>query len=269
VAIHFEKQGHKAIITIDRPERRNSLDLEHFGHLANAWIRYRDDDELWTAIITGVDDVFCVGADLKSFVPMVTDQVEELASGESILGGDEFPDNAPLIAVLRDFTLYKPVIAAINGTCAAGGIEMLHSIDIRIASESARFCLAEARRGLFPGGGSTVHLPRHISYCHAMEMLLTADWIGAPQAYDFGMLNRVVPRDQVMESALEFADKIEKNGPCAIRAIKESVTRSLRMNLEDALGQELLYAAKVFATEDAMEGPRAFAEKRQPVWKGR
>jgi enoyl-CoA hydratase len=269
LAIHFEKQGHTAIITIDRPERRNSLDLEHFGHLANAWIRYRDDDELWTAIVTGVDELFCVGADLKSFVPMVTEKVEELASGESVLGGGDFPDNAPLIAVLRDFELYKPVIAAINGTCAAGGIEMLHGIDIRVASEKARFCIAEARRGLFPGGGTTVHLPRHISYCHAMEMLLTADWIDARQAYEFAMLNRVVPHDQVMECALEFARKIEQNGPCAIRAIKQSVTRSLGMDLKSALGEELMYAAKVFATEDAREGPMAFAQKRPPQWKGR
>jgi enoyl-CoA hydratase len=102
-----------------------------------------------------------------------------------------------------------------------------------------------------------------------MEMLLTADWIDAQQAYEFGMLNRVVPHDQVMECALEFANKIEKNGPCAIRAIKESVTRSLGMDLESALGEELMYAAKVFATEDAMEGPKAFAQKRQPQWKGR
>jgi len=269
VAIHFEKQGHTAIITIDRPERRNSLDLQHFGQLANAWIRYRDDDELWVAVITGVEDVFCVGADLKSFVPMVTDNVEGLASGESVLGGGDFPENAPLIAVLRDFELYKPVIAAINGTCAAGGIEMLHNIDIRVASEKARFCIAEARRGLFPGGGSTVQLPRHISYCHAMEMLLAADWLDARLAYDFGMLNRVVPQHELMECALQFAAKIEKNGPCAIRAIKESVRKSLAMPLEDALAQELIYAAQVFSTEDAKEGPRAFAEKRAPQWKGK
>ena len=137
MAIHFEKQGHTAIITIDRPERRNSLDLEHFGHLANAWIRYRDDDELWTAIVTGVDEIFCVGADLKSFVPMVTDQVEKLASGEAVLGGDDFPDNAPLIAVLRDFELYKPVIAAINGTCAAWPARRRASASRRPAADSS------------------------------------------------------------------------------------------------------------------------------------
>jgi enoyl-CoA hydratase len=269
MAIHFEKQGRIALITIDRLERRNSLDLEHFGLLANAWIRVRDDDDIWAAIVTGKNDVFCVGADLKSFVPMVTESIDALASGEKTLGGEGFPDNAPLIAVLRDFPLYKPVIAAINGLCAAGGMEMLNSIDIRVASDDARFCVAEAKRGLFPGGGTTVHLPRSIAYCHAMEMLLTADYIDAKRAYEFGIVNRVVPREKLLESAFEFANKINKNGPCAIRAIKEAVQSSLRQPLEEALNAELMYAARVFSTEDAVEGPRAFAEKREPQWKGR
>ncbi len=269
MAIHFEKHGRTAVITIDRLERRNSLDLEHFGHLANAWLRFRDDDDLWVAIITGKKDVFCVGADLKSFVPMVTDSIDALASGEMTLGGEGFPDNAPLIAVLRDFPLNKPVIAAVNGLCAAGGMEMLNSIDIRVASSDARFCVAEAKRGLFPGGGTTVHLPRSIAYCHAMEMLLTADFIDANRAYEFGIVNRVVPRENLLEAAFEYANKILKNGPCAIRAIKEAVQAGLRMPLDEALNAELGYAARVFSTEDAIEGPRAFAEKREPVWKGR
>jgi enoyl-CoA hydratase len=129
--------------------------------------------------------------------------------------------------------------------------------------------VAEAKRGLFPGGGTTVFLPRTIAYCHAMEMLLTADFIDAKRAYDFGLVNRVVPKERLLETAFEFADKINKNGPCAVRAIKESVTKGLAMPLKDALGQELMYAAQVFSTEDAIEGPRAFAEKRAPVWKGR
>jgi enoyl-CoA hydratase len=269
MAIHFEKHGRTALITIDRVAARNSLDLEHFGHLANAWLRFRDDDDLWVAIITGKDDVFCVGADLKAFVPMVTDNLDKLASGEETLGGEGFPDNAPLIAVLRDFELYKPVIAAVNGLCAAGGVEMLHGIDIRVASERARFAVAEAKRGLFPGGGTTVHLPRHIAYCHAMEMLLTADFIDAQRAYDFGLVNRVVPHGELLETAFGFANKIGKNGPCAVRAIKEAVQTGLKLPLGEALAAELGYAARVFATEDAVEGPRAFAEKREPQWKGR
>ncbi|MBK7972596.1 MAG: enoyl-CoA hydratase/isomerase family protein [Deltaproteobacteria bacterium] len=269
MAIHFETHGKVALITIDRVHAKNSLDMEHFGELANAWIRFRDDESLWTAIITGKEDVFCVGADLKSFVPMVTDNIDDLASGEKKLGGGKYPDDAPLVAVLRDFELYKPVIAAINGTCAAGGLEMLHGMDLRFASEKARFCVAEARRGLFPGGGTTVYLPRHIGFVHAMEMLLTADYIDAQRAYDFGIVNRVVPHEKLLETAFEFAEKINKNGPCAIRAIKESVLTGLKKPLQEALNDELFMAARVFSTEDAMEGPRAFAEKRPPEWKGR
>jgi enoyl-CoA hydratase/carnithine racemase len=267
--IRFEVRGRTALITIDRVSARNSLDLEHFGQLANAWIRFRDDDDLWVAIITGKEDVFCVGADLKSFVPMITENIDSLASGDKVLGGDDIPDNAPLIAVLREFELYKPVIAAINGVCAAGGMEMLNGVDIRVASEDARFCVAEARRGLFPGGGTTVCLPRHISYCHAMEMLLTADFIDARRAYEFGLVNRVVPKEQLLETAFEFADKILKNGPLAVRAIKEAAVNGLKLPLQEAMNAELGYAARIFTTEDAIEGPKAFAEKRPPVWKAR
>ena len=269
MAIHVETRGRVALITIDRLEARNSLDLAHFGALANAWLRFRDDPDLWVAIITGKEDVFCVGADLKTFVPMVTENIDQLASGEQALTGEGFPDNAPLVAVLRDFELYKPVIAAVNGLCAGGGVEMLHAIDIRVASEDARFSVPEVRRGLFPGGGTTVLLPRHIGWCHAMEMLLTGDFIDARRAYDFGLVNRVVPKGKLLETAFEFAEKILKNGPCAVRAVKEAAVKALRMPLGEALNEELGYAARVFATEDAMEGPRAFAQKRAPVWKGR
>jgi enoyl-CoA hydratase len=271
MTIHFEARGPTALITIDRLHARNSLDFDHFGLLAQAWVRFRDDDNLRVAIITGKDDVFCVGADLKQFVPMVQESLDDLASGQKILGGDgdEYPPNAPLIAVLRDFELYKPVIAAINGLCAGGGVEMLHGVDIRIASQDARFAVAEVRRGLFPGGGTTVNLPRHIPYCFAMEMLLCGDFIDAERALAFGLVNRVVPRAELLEVAFAYAHKIEQNGPCAVRAIKESAVKSLKLPLGEALAAELGYAARVFATEDAVEGPRAFAEKRKPVWQGR
>ena len=266
MAIHTEVRGNTFLITIDRPERRNSLDMEHFGRLANAWIRYRDDDDLRCAIITGVEDTFCVGAALKSFVTQVTANIDALASGEEV---EDFPADAALTGVLREFELYKPVIAGINGLCAAGGLEMLHSIDIRVCSDKARFSVAEAKRGLFPGGGTTVQLPRHIPYCRAMEMLLTADFIDAEKAYEYGLVNKVVPHDQLLDAAFEYADRIQKNGPVAIRKIKESVLKGLRRPLQEAFNQELNYAAEVFMTEDAQEGPLAFKEKREPVWKNK
>lgn len=272
MAIHFEVDGRIATITIDRQERRNSLDMEHFGLLAKAWLRFRDDPDLWVAIITGAgDQAFCVGADLKSFIPMITENIDELAEtgGAQHTSSEDFPVNASLVAVLREVEIYKPIIAAVNGHCAAGGMEMLQGTDLRIASENARFSIAEPRRGLFPGGGSTVKLPRQIPFCRAMEILLTAEPLSAEEAYRIGLVNKVVPRSELLPTARRYAETICKNGPVAVRKVKEAVLKGLALPLPQALEQELMYAAEVFATEDAREGPAAFIEKREPIWKGR
>jgi len=269
--IIYEKKGRIAFLTINRPERRNALNFEAFGMLANAWLDFRDDDDLWVAIITGAGDkAFCSGGDLKEFIPMVTENVGELASsgGTETLGQD-FPANAALIAVLREVDLYKPVIAAVNGACRAGGMEMLQGTDLRIASDRATFAISEPRLGLFPGGGSTVKLPRQIPFCQAMEVLLTAEPMSAQQAREFGIVNEVVAPDQLMPAATRYAELVCKNGPLAVRKVKESVLKGLELPLKDALEQELGFAAEVFSTEDAMEGIRSFQEKRKPAWKGR
>jgi enoyl-CoA hydratase len=269
--IIYEKQGRIAFITINRPERRNALSFEAFGRLAQAWLDFRDDPDLWVAIITGAGDkAFCSGGDLKEFIPMVTQNIQGLAaSGGAETLGQEFPANASLVAVLREVEIFKPIIAAVNGACMAGGMEMLQGTDIRIASETATFAISEPRRGLFPGGGSTVKLPRQIPLCRAMQVLLTAEPISARQALEFGIVNEVVPPDQLMPTALRYAELICKNGPLAVRRVKESVLRGLQVTLKEALDQEMVYSAEVFSTEDAMEGIHAFQEKRAPVWKGR
>ncbi|GBD26071.1 Enoyl-CoA-hydratase [bacterium HR30] len=280
MAIHYEKSGHIVTITIDRPEARNALDLEHFGQLADCWIRYRDDDEAYVAILTGVGDVYCVGADLKKFIPMVTDNVERLASGGATeqVEGSRYTMAHSLIAVLRDgatlpdgteFSLYKPVIAAINGVCAAGGLEMLWNTDLRVMAEEAWLQLAEPRRGLFPGGGSTVHSVRQLSWCHAMELLLLADRVPAWRAWEMGLVNAVVPRSEVLAKAREWAETICLNGPLAIRTVKESAKRSTFLDLKSALAVEMELSARVFMSEDAREGVAAFREKRPPRWTGR
>jgi len=278
--IHYEKQGHIVTITIDRPEARNALDLEHFGQLADCWLRYRDDDDAYVAILTGVGDVYCVGADLKKFIPMVTSNVERLAAqgASEQVEGSKYTMAHALVAVLRDgaplpdgteFTLYKPVIAAINGVCAAGGLEMLWNTDLRIMAEEAWLQLAEPRRGLFPGGGSTVHSVRQLSWCHAMELLLLADRVSAWRAWEMGLVNMVVPRSEVIAKAKEWAETICLNGPLAIRAVKESAKRSTFLDLKSALNLELELSARVFMSEDAREGVAAFREKRPPRWAGR
>lgn len=264
MAIEVQKEDGVHIITINRPERRNALDLPHFGALADAWIDFRDDDDARVAIITGTGKDFSVGADLKSFVPMVTDNIDELASGKSEIRAD-----AGLVAVLREFELWKPVIAAVNGTCVAGGMELLLGTDIRIASDNATFGIAEPKRGLFPGGGTTVRLPRQIPFPWAMEILLTAEFIDAETAYRMGIVNAVVSQDDLLDTAKDFARRIMANAPLAIEAVKRSVLSTLRMPLKEAFEFELMEAAKVFMTDDAKEGPKAFAEKRPPVWQRR
>ena len=280
MAIHYEKTGHVVTITIDRPEARNSLDLEHFGQIADAWVRFRDDDDAFVAILTGVGDVYCVGADLKKFITIVTEQADQLSAGKSKeqVEGSKYSMAHSLVAVLRDgatlpdgseFTLYKPVIAAINGICAAGGLEMMWNTDLRVVSEDAWFQLAEPRRGLFPGGGSTVHSARQLSWCNAMEVLLLADRITPQRALEMGLVNAIVPRDQVMAKAREWADTICLNGPLAVRACKQSAKQSTFLDLKAALVNEMSFSSTVFMSEDAKEGIAAFKEKRKPAWKGR
>lgn len=269
--ILYEKKGRIAFLTINRPERRNALSFEAFGLLAKAWLDFRDDPDLWVAIITGAGDkAFCAGGDLKEFIPMVTQNIGELqALGGTQTMGQDFPVNASLVAVLREVEIYKPIIAAVNGFCIAGGMEMLQGTDIRIASENATFGIGEPRRGLFPGGGSTVKLPRQMPFPWAMEILLTAEPISAQKAYHYGIVNEVVPLADLMPTAIKYAELICKNGPYAVRKVKEAALKGLALPLKEALDQEMAYAGEVFSTDDAMEGIRAFGEKREPVWKGR
>lgn len=280
MAIHYEKDGHVVTITIDRPEARNSLDLDHFGQIADGWIRFRDDEDAFVAILTGVDDVYCVGADLKKFIAQVTERAKALRDGDSkrIEEGESYSFSDSLVAVLRDgaetrdgtrFELYKPVIAAVNGICAAGGLEMMWNTDLRVIADDTFIQLSEPRRGLFPGGGSTVHSVRQLSWCNAMEVLLLAERIEPRRALEMGLVNAVVPRDQVMTKAREWADTICKNGPLAVRACKESAKKSTMVDLMTALATESTYSTTVFSSEDAKEGVAAFREKRAPVWKGR
>ena len=267
--IHYQVEAdHLLVITIDRPERKNAMDLLHFRDLARAWRDFRDDDDLWVAIVTGTDGCFMSGADLKDYVPQITALSEQIAAGEvDEIDGCKLSDGTE--AVLRNVKLYKPIIAAIDGPCVAGGMEMLGGVDIRVASEHATFGVLEPARGLFAGGGTTVRLPRQIPFAQAMEFLLCADIIDAGRAFEMGLLNAVVPEEQLMDKAFEYAARIVKNAPLAIQATKRSVLEGLKLDLREAYRNEASISREVFATEDAKEGPRAFAEKREPRWSGR
>lgn len=267
--IHYKKNDeHIVVITIDRPEAKNACDLYHFRDLTKAWRDFNEDSDAWVAIITGVGRNFMAGADLKTFIPQVTALREKLAAGkDEEIDGCRLSDGAE--AVLRNSRIYKPIIAAINGPCVAGGMEMLGGVDIRIATEHASFGVMEPKRGLFAGGGTTVRLPRQLNYPAAMEFLLTAEQFPAQRALELGLLNEIVPEEQLQAKAMEWARRIAANAPLSVQATKESVVRGLKETMRDAYKIESELSSRVFSSEDAREGPKAFAEKRPPRWTGK
>jgi enoyl-CoA hydratase len=269
MTIHYQSDDdHIVRITIDRPEARNSLDMDHFKELRLAWERFGEDDDAYVAVITGVGPDFCVGADLKTYIPQITRLSASLQeTGVTEIDGYRLDDGTK--AVLRNTKLYKPIVAAVNGTCVAGGMEMLGGCDLRVAADTATFGVMEPKRGLFAGGGTTVRLPRQVPFPAAMELLLCADQVSARRAYEMGLLNEVCAPDKVMERALEYARRITANGPFAVRKTKESVLTGLAVDRKEAYRIESALSSEVFSSEDAVEGPKAFAEKRPPVWKNR
>ncbi len=263
----YEKRDGIAILTLNRPEQRNAFSPETMVRLAAAWIDFRDDDSLRVAILTGAGDTaFCAGGDLGRLMPLFTGAREPEDEWDRRLMDDVA--GVMSTALLRPFELYKPIIAAINGYAVAGGAEILQSTDIRIASEEASFGLSEVQRGLVPGGGSMVRLPRQIPYCKAMEILMTGDRISAEEAHRIGFVNEIVAKEKVMPRALEFAERLARNAPLALRAIKEAVIRTSGLALEEAYVIEHEISARVMRSKDAREGPKAFMEKREPVFKG-
>ena len=267
MAIRYDKRDdHVVVITIDRPEARNALDLHHFRDLARAWKDFRYDDDAWLAIVTGVPGAFMAGADLKTYIPQITALADQIAAGEvAEIDGCRLDDGTR--AVLRDVRLYKPIIAAVDGPCVAGGMEMLGGVDIRLATPRATFGVMEPKRGLFAGGGTTARLPRQLAYPAAMEFLLTAEAFPASRALELGLINEIVASDELLARADEWAARICVNAPLAVQATKESVLRGLAGTLDEAYGIEQELSQRIFATDDAREGPRAFTEKRPPVWR--
>lgn len=267
-AFLYEKRESIAYLTFNRPQVRNAVNPETVCRLADAWQDYASDDSLRVAIITGAGDrAFTAGADLGTFIPLLTGARQPQDEWDQrVLQDRQMLDS---VAMLRQFPLYKPVIAAINGVCVGLGAELIQAIDLRIAAEHAIFAVTEVVRGFMPGGGSTVRLARQIPLCKAMEIVLVGEHMSAQEAYRIGLINAVVPADQVMPKAEELARKIAANGPVAVRKTKETVLRSLSVSFEEGFAIERENAAITMATEDAKEGPRAFMEKRPPRYTGR
>lgn len=242
-------QGPVAVITLDRPAAHNSLTVHMIRQLAAAADTAQHDGEVRAIVLTGAGTkAFCAGGDLGELIPRLTKgEVEVL-----------IPD--PSKRFFSD--LFTPVIAAVNGLCLAGGLEILLGTDIRIAAEHAVFGLPEVRWGLIPGGGSHIRLPQQVPWPIAMQLLLTGDHIDAHTAVAHGLVNEVVPPGQEFSRAMEIAARIARNAPLAVRTAKEIAVRALgnepRFALELALNERVLRSA------DAVEGPRAFVEKRPP-----
>jgi enoyl-CoA hydratase/carnithine racemase len=261
--IIYEKKDKIAIITINRPEAMNAIDPETTEELSKAWMDFRDDPSLWVAILTGAGDkAFSAGADLKKMIPF-------LATLSPFQRREQEEKGPGFGGITRGLNIWKPTIAAINGFCLAGGLEMALACDIRVAAEHATFGLMEVSRGIIPGAGGTQRLPRMIPLAKAMEMILLAQRIDAQEALRLGLVNRVVSLPKVMPTAMEIAEAILQNGPLAVRAAKEAIIRGLSMPLEEGLRLEGVLQSYLLKTEDAVEGPRAFAEKRKPQFKAK
>ncbi|MBN8866258.1 MAG: enoyl-CoA hydratase/isomerase family protein [Solirubrobacterales bacterium] len=242
-------------VTFDDPASRNAMDPETMEELVAAWRRFATDDSLRVAVITGAGDKsFCAGANLKKLVPKIqAGQLTAADNQEVYLKGEIDP-------------IDKPIIAAINGDCMGGGFEVMLATDIRITADHARFGLPEVNWGLFPAGGGTVRLPRQVPRAIAMEILLSGEFFNADRAYELGLVNRVVPKDDLDEAAMAMAKRIARNGPLAVQRVKASVREGIDLPIDEAFEKELELADRVFADDEAAEGLEAFAAKRQPAF---
>ncbi|HEV2360359.1 MAG TPA: crotonase/enoyl-CoA hydratase family protein [Acidimicrobiales bacterium] len=252
-----ERHGHVVVVTMNRPEAKNSLSPAMLVGMADTWEEIDADDDVRCAILTGAGGDFSTGMDLKAFAGQVSSAYM-----------DRFVSDGDLHwrALLRHYHLRKPLIAAVEGWAVAGGTELLQACDIRVAGESAKFGLFEARRGLFPLGGSTVRLTRQIPYTVAMDILLTGREVPAEEALRIGLIGHVVPDGTALEKALEIAEVIAANGPLSVEAIKRSVRAADGLSEDEGLKLELEIGQPIFATNDAKEGARAFKEKRPPEY---
>ena len=259
--IIYEKKNGIATITINRPEVLNSIDPETDIEMKAAFADAGSDADVLVIILTGSGDrAFCVGLDIKKYVPLLTSKTRIQAREDYL----EHENSWQALANVR-----KPVIAAINGLALGGGVELILACDIRIASENSSFGLPECTLGLLPGAGGTQRLPRLIGLGKAMEIILTGESINADEALKIGLVNKVIPSSDLMESVTHTAEKICKAGPVAVRYAKEAMIKGLDLPLPRGLELEQSLAQILQLTEDSKEGARAFAEKRSPEFKGR
>lgn len=257
MSIDLSIQQGIATIVINRPERLNAMDAEHYKLLSEAWTEVRDNDQIRVAVVTGAGDrAFTTGADLKTH-----------AGRREAWADNWLTQRDPLLN--RGLEVWKPVIAAIRGYCLAGGMTLMFATDIRVASDTASFGISEVKRGLLAANGGTQRALDQLPHAIAMKMLLTGDPIDAHEAARWGLINDVVPVDQVMERALAYAERIASNAPLAVQATKELALRSRDVDLATGLRMEQVLQRILRETDDMKEGTSAFAAKRVPNFLGR
>lgn len=260
-----ERDDHVLTLTMNRPARYNALSGAMLVRMYDAYCEASADPEIRCIIVTGAGGNFCSGADLKGMAGNAGDEDTSI----DIQARMKADPDIHWKALFRGYRPTKPIIAAVEGVAIAGGTEILQAMEIRVAGESARFGVSEARWSLYPMGGSAVRLPRQIPYTHAAEILLTGKHVTAREALAIGLIGHVVPDGQALAKAREIATVIAANGPLAVEAITRTLHETDGMNLDEALAYEFDYGQAVFASRDAKEGPKAFAEKRKPKFERR
>jgi enoyl-CoA hydratase len=251
----LDREGRVAIITINRPDKRNALNIKMREEGAALLDELRQDDSVGVVVFTGAGDkAFIAGADIAEFAGRTAITQRDVMMSRSLFTAiDSFP---------------KPVIAMINGYCLGGGCELALACDIRIASETASFGQPEINLGIIPGGGGTQRLTRLVGEGKAMELILTGEIIDAQTALSIGLVNHVAPHDQLRTKTVEIANRIAEKSPIALQLAKEAVKLASRSNLDEGLRREVDLFALCFSTEDKNEGVSAFLEKRKPAFKG-
>jgi len=254
--VGYELDGHVATITIDRPDALNAIDLETWDAFSGATSRLEDDAQAWVGIVAGAGDrAFCAGADLRSTIPRLLDD----------------PDNNPYPGpptIMRGQTVTKPLIAAVGGLALGGGLEIVLACDLRVAAENARLGAPEVTLGLIPGWGATQRLPRQIPWAVAARIVFTGQPLTAEEALQVGLVNAVVPADELMAEARRWAEALCQCGPLALRAAKRAMLEGCHLPLDEGLALEQRLFNSLAYTDDVREGLAAFAEKRTPRFKG-